>query len=142
MTPQTLDKTTNHTLGRTTTVSCTPERTLQRDGQDHEIMVTVPMINGEPFEVAENDWDIHIHGTNATASVQNRRGVLTSVGKIHTNAEFAEGGVLLYCKSSRVPFGPGPLTVEMTIYAPHEKFDDKIQVLKTLEGIIEDIIIV
>lgn len=112
-------------------------RNMQRDGQDLEFVVEVPMINGEPFELIENDWDVYVRGSAATVEVQCRMGVLSSVGSIPANAEVREGNLMLYCKSSKVPFGEGTLTIDMTIYAPHEKFEDEIQVLKTLHEVID-----
>lgn len=112
-------------------------KNAQRNDQDLELIIEVPLINDEPFDLANNDFDVNIYGTKSSVSIQGRRGEMTSVGEISANSDIDGNRLIVYAKSSKVPFGVGCLSVEMVFYAPHQKFEDDIQVMKTLKNIID-----
>ena len=112
-----------------------------KDGQDLELLVTVPLIDGTPFQLDSADWDLHIYGIFSRVDIESRGNVITSVGPTSANVEIKDNQILVYIKSSKVPLGPGGLSITMTIYAPHEKFEDELQVMKTIDSPIDVILV-
>lgn len=105
-----------------------------KDGQDLDIQVENILVDENAFDFESTDWEVRLFTYINDVHLVFKDGTIESIGKISANAEIVDNVLRIYAKSSKSPFGVGSIQCEMTIYAPNEKFEDEIQVLKTLRS--------
>ena len=106
------------------------------DGSDIQLTITMPTIDGQPFDAQKEDWEMELWVfSNKRVKVKYDKVTkqVESIGEIQTNANVGSV-VTLYIKSSETPFGKGLLKGQMTLHQESlNKFKNDEQVIKTLE---------
>lgn len=99
---------------------------------DTHLIFKLPDINGTPYNGNLGNWDLSVWVTPKRVShIMYKEGKSTSLGEIPTSIKINEDSIELFIKSSKVPFGQGPLMAKMSIYESNENFIDNIQVIRT-----------
>lgn len=104
------------------------------NGSDLELVVDIPTLNDAPYDARGGNWELELW-VYSSKRVKVRHTIesgFESIGEVDANADVTDEGIELYIKASKNPMGKGDMKAQMTIYADNPKFEDGIQVIKTI----------
>ena len=104
------------------------------NGADIELVVDLPTLNDAPYDARNGNWELDLWVFTAKR-VKIRHTIergFESLGEVYAGADITDEGIEVYIKASKNPLGKGDMKAQMTVYANNPKFEDRIQVIKTI----------
>lgn len=105
------------------------------DGADIELVVDIPTLNDTQYDARNGEWELDLWVfSNKQVKVKHTvdRG-FESLGDVYAGADITDEGIEVYIKASKKPLGKGKLKGQMIIHLDNSKFEDEVQVVKTIE---------